>query len=208
NGLAMDVQRYLVDEPVQACPPSAWYRFRKFARRNKGVLGVAGLVLVFLLLVGGGSGWVIRDRAVRHAEAARQARESLRRPRAWLGEDKLALARQELAEAKGHIGNDRAALQDLAAEIKALDAEMARFQRFVGLVEQAHDAEFRLTQQLARSETDGGTRSTPAPGSDSAWDPANAVPFRLQALSCYRVMERDDWVAALGQALVQSALVQ
>ena len=30
-----DVQRYLNDEPVQACPPSAWYRFRKFARRNR-----------------------------------------------------------------------------------------------------------------------------------------------------------------------------
>ena len=35
NGLAADVQRYLNDEPVQACPPSAAYRFRKFARRNK-----------------------------------------------------------------------------------------------------------------------------------------------------------------------------
>ena len=35
NGFAADVQRYLNDEPVQACPPSAWYRFRKFARRNK-----------------------------------------------------------------------------------------------------------------------------------------------------------------------------
>ena len=29
NALAMDVQRYLADEPVQACPPSAAYRFRK-----------------------------------------------------------------------------------------------------------------------------------------------------------------------------------
>ena len=35
NGFAMDVQRYLADEPVQACPPSAGYRLRKFARRNK-----------------------------------------------------------------------------------------------------------------------------------------------------------------------------
>ena len=35
NGFAADVQRYLADEPVQACPPSAGYRFRKFARRNK-----------------------------------------------------------------------------------------------------------------------------------------------------------------------------
>src|SRR5262249_37706537 len=33
NGLAMDVQRYLADEPVVACPPSAGYRLRKFARR-------------------------------------------------------------------------------------------------------------------------------------------------------------------------------
>jgi eukaryotic-like serine/threonine-protein kinase len=36
NGLALDVQRYLADEPVQACPPSASYRLRKFTRRNRG----------------------------------------------------------------------------------------------------------------------------------------------------------------------------
>ena len=38
NGLARDIERYLHDEPVQACPPSAAYRFRKFARRNKRTL--------------------------------------------------------------------------------------------------------------------------------------------------------------------------
>ena len=31
NGLAADLRRYLDDEPVQACPPSAWYRSGKFA---------------------------------------------------------------------------------------------------------------------------------------------------------------------------------
>src|SRR6185312_12663083 len=36
NGLAMDVGRYLADEPVLACPPSVRYRLRKFVRRNKG----------------------------------------------------------------------------------------------------------------------------------------------------------------------------
>src|SRR5207253_11457564 len=51
NGFAADVQRYLADEPVQACPPSAWYRFRQFARRNRGPVLAAGLVL--LALVGG-----------------------------------------------------------------------------------------------------------------------------------------------------------
>src|SRR5262249_30548811 len=44
SAFARDVQRYLADEPVQACPPSAWYRFRKFARRNKAALATAYVV--------------------------------------------------------------------------------------------------------------------------------------------------------------------
>src|SRR5207248_71047 len=72
NGFALDVQRYLADEAVQACPPSAGYRLRKFARRNKGGLAVAALVLFFLVLLGSGIGWAVRDRAAREAEAAQQ----------------------------------------------------------------------------------------------------------------------------------------
>jgi WD40 repeat protein/serine/threonine protein kinase len=54
NGFAMDVQRYLADEPVLACPPSAWYRFRKFAHRNKGMAAtVSALILAALVAVGG-----------------------------------------------------------------------------------------------------------------------------------------------------------
>jgi WD40 repeat protein/serine/threonine protein kinase len=49
NGLARDVERYLADEPVQACPPSASYRLRKFVRRNKGPVLAAALVLVSLV---------------------------------------------------------------------------------------------------------------------------------------------------------------
>src|SRR5205823_10155379 len=33
SGFAADVQRYLNDEPVLACPPSVWYRFRSEERR-------------------------------------------------------------------------------------------------------------------------------------------------------------------------------
>src|SRR3989442_5152338 len=51
SAFAADVQRYLNDEPVQACPPSAAYRFRKFARRNRGSVLAASLVL-FALVVG------------------------------------------------------------------------------------------------------------------------------------------------------------
>jgi tetratricopeptide (TPR) repeat protein len=75
NGLAQDVQRYLADEPVLACPPSAAYRFRKFARRNKTALAVAGLVLFFIALLGGGGGWVLRDREAREEQAARERLE-------------------------------------------------------------------------------------------------------------------------------------
>jgi serine/threonine protein kinase/tetratricopeptide (TPR) repeat protein len=51
SALARDLQRYLHDEPVLACPPSAGYRLRKFVRRNKVPVLAAGLVL--LVLVGG-----------------------------------------------------------------------------------------------------------------------------------------------------------
>jgi tetratricopeptide (TPR) repeat protein/tRNA A-37 threonylcarbamoyl transferase component Bud32 len=50
NSFALDVQRYLADEPVLACPPSAWYRFRKYARRHRAALGTA-VVLAAALLV-------------------------------------------------------------------------------------------------------------------------------------------------------------
>src|SRR5215471_4220970 len=53
NGFAMDIQRYLADEPVQACPPSVGYRFRKFARRNKVALVTGtGMALAMLVAVG------------------------------------------------------------------------------------------------------------------------------------------------------------
>ena len=44
NGLAADLRRYLDDEPVQACPPSAWYRLRKLIRRNKVAISTVLLV--------------------------------------------------------------------------------------------------------------------------------------------------------------------
>jgi serine/threonine protein kinase/tetratricopeptide (TPR) repeat protein len=66
SGFAMDVQRYLADEAVQACPPSARYRFRKFVRRNKASV-VAGSAILFCLVVGimgtsAGLVWAVRER--------------------------------------------------------------------------------------------------------------------------------------------------
>ncbi|MGD9853849.1 MAG: WD40 repeat domain-containing serine/threonine protein kinase [Planctomycetaceae bacterium] len=50
NGLFEDVRHYLNDEPVQACPPSASYRFRKFARRHKAALAAASAIGLAVLV--------------------------------------------------------------------------------------------------------------------------------------------------------------
>jgi serine/threonine protein kinase/tetratricopeptide (TPR) repeat protein len=73
NGLAMDVKRYLADEPVQACPPSAGYRLRKFARRHKGKLTAAAALLAVVLAGGAVSAW----QAVRATRAEGQTRTAL-----------------------------------------------------------------------------------------------------------------------------------
>jgi tetratricopeptide (TPR) repeat protein len=73
NGFAMDVQRYLADEPVQACPPSARYRLGKFVRRNRGRVAVAAVVLALLLAGAAVSTWL----AVRATRAERQTSAAL-----------------------------------------------------------------------------------------------------------------------------------
>jgi serine/threonine protein kinase/tetratricopeptide (TPR) repeat protein len=73
SGLARDVERYLTDEAVEACPPSQVYRLRKFARRNKGVIATAGTLAAMLLIASVVSTWeaVRANRANR--DALRQA---------------------------------------------------------------------------------------------------------------------------------------
>lgn len=58
NAFARDLERYIRDEPVGACPPSTLYRMRKFVRRNRGRVVVAaslslGLVGMTGLLIYG-----------------------------------------------------------------------------------------------------------------------------------------------------------
>ncbi len=48
--LTQDIERYLADEPVAAGPPSAIYRWRKFAHRYRGWLSAAAIILLLLLV--------------------------------------------------------------------------------------------------------------------------------------------------------------
>ncbi len=49
SGLARDVERYLSDEPVEACPPSVRYRLSKFARKYRKPLAVAASFALILV---------------------------------------------------------------------------------------------------------------------------------------------------------------
>jgi tetratricopeptide (TPR) repeat protein/tRNA A-37 threonylcarbamoyl transferase component Bud32 len=64
NGLAMDLQRFLNEEPVGARPPTQLYRFRKLVRRNKLVFAAGGAVLLALVFGLGVATWLfVRERA-------------------------------------------------------------------------------------------------------------------------------------------------
>jgi tetratricopeptide (TPR) repeat protein len=73
SAFAADIQRYLNDEAVAACPPSAGYRLRKFVRRNRRVLVTVGMFAAVLVAGTAVSAWqavVARD-AQYQAEADR-----------------------------------------------------------------------------------------------------------------------------------------
>ena len=70
SGLARDIQRYLADEPVEARPPSAGYRLRKYARKHRRLLGTTAAFGVLLVLGAVLSTW----QAVRATQAEAQAK--------------------------------------------------------------------------------------------------------------------------------------
>jgi eukaryotic-like serine/threonine-protein kinase len=72
TGLARDIERYLHDEPVEASPPSATYRLRKFAHRHRLLLTTAA-AFAGLLVVGVLVSTVLAVRAVRAESAMKQA---------------------------------------------------------------------------------------------------------------------------------------
>ena len=71
GSLVADVEHYLANEPVQACPPSAAYRIRKLAQRNIIVLSTATFVLSALILGTAIATWQA-VRAVRRAASEDQ----------------------------------------------------------------------------------------------------------------------------------------
>jgi serine/threonine protein kinase/tetratricopeptide (TPR) repeat protein len=115
NDLASDVMRYLSDQPVQAGPPSASYRLRKFVRRNKGPVAAGGALAALLVLgtLGTSIGLVRAVQAERKATiAAGQARTA------------QALATHRLLEVTKE--KDRATVAEAKANQEAAVAKAVR----------------------------------------------------------------------------------
>jgi hypothetical protein len=87
GSMAEDVSRFLVHQPVVACPPSTWYRFTKFARRNKVAISTVSSITCALLLGTIVSVWQAqvaireRDEKVIALNEARNAEETANKAR-------------------------------------------------------------------------------------------------------------------------------
>jgi eukaryotic-like serine/threonine-protein kinase len=144
QGLALDIQRYLHDEAVQACPPSSWYKFRKFAQRNKMVLTTAVVISAALLLGTLISTWQA-IRASRAGTAEREQRQG------------AEVARQEA------VGDrDRALQAEQQARQRLYDARLAQAQasRWSGRVGQRFESLKALKEaaHIARTLPDADKR--------------------------------------------------
>lgn len=121
NAFALDIQRYLADEPVLASPPSPTYRLRKFIKRRRGLV-LAGSLLLLVLVAGiiGTSIGMAQANEARQAEAdqrlqAERARDEKEKARASaIANEQKAVAAAEEARQAGARALDAAAAERVA----------------------------------------------------------------------------------------------
>jgi tetratricopeptide (TPR) repeat protein len=167
NGFAADIQRYLADEAVQACPPSMGYRVRKFVRRHKGPV-LAGSVFVLLLVLGiaGTTIGLVRALAAAESEALarRQTREALDTTVDTVMEDLLGrqvrLTSQHRKFFQKVLEFQEAFAASKANDLEALQSRAAayfRVGRFRGLLGQFQESElaYRHAVDLQKQLVDG-----------------------------------------------------
>ncbi|MGQ0635343.1 MAG: tetratricopeptide repeat protein [Planctomycetaceae bacterium] len=121
SAFAADVTRYLSDEPVEACPPSALYRLRKLARRRRGLLTTAALLAGAVIAGTAVSVWqaVEATRAKELAETSLQSETQSRRE---------AEAQRQRAEIERQRANQQRQLAEmnLRRAVDAVDTMLTR----------------------------------------------------------------------------------
>jgi serine/threonine protein kinase len=96
NGLAVDIQRYLNNEPVVARPPSRLYRFQKLVRRNQVVFAAITAVALVLIVGLAVSTWLfLKERDARRRAVAAELQQSRLRAEAEQARANEAELRQQ-----------------------------------------------------------------------------------------------------------------
>jgi serine/threonine protein kinase len=172
SAFAADVQRYLDDEPVLACPPSAAYRMRKFARRNKGWIATGSAAALFLVLALIGltvSNVLItrqkdqKEAALRDTEAARKrTSEALDAMVSQVIEDWLGRQKELTPEQKAFLEKVLVSYEEFAQETGQTEearSSVAKAQYRVGVIStrlgqiDRAEAAFRRSQELSKQLT-------------------------------------------------------
>jgi serine/threonine protein kinase/tetratricopeptide (TPR) repeat protein len=115
NSLGRDIERYLNGEPVEASPPSATYRARKFARRHRLLLATAAGFLALLIAGIVVSAW----QAVRARRAERAAMAERDRVMAAERSTRQERDRAMKAESSAMTERDKAMVQMHRADTEA-----------------------------------------------------------------------------------------
>ncbi len=129
NALAMDIRRYLNNEPVLASPPSAAYLARKFVRRHRGGVAVSAaaavVLLAFAVTTSVQNGVIARERDRAELESAKAAavndflQDMLVSVDPWAsGEHDLTVA-EAMDNARADIDSIFAGQPEVAAEMHA-----------------------------------------------------------------------------------------
>jgi serine/threonine protein kinase/tetratricopeptide (TPR) repeat protein len=149
NGLAVDIQRHLSNEPVVARPPSGLYRFQKLVRRNKLAFAAASAVIAALVLGLGISTWLFfkEKQARQRAVAAEQEQARLHRQ----AEAEAARSQQVSQVLQDTLYSvSSAALRDRAVLQSILDTMAARIGRDL---KQQPEVEAELSWNLGNNYT-------------------------------------------------------
>lgn len=132
------MQRYLHDEPVQACPPSTAYKVRKLVRRNKRLFGTAGLVTTALVVavtaLGVGYAQVQQEQKQTRQEQHRTA-EALRRETQAKEDLEGSLYIQLIAAAErqlsaGNVGRAEELLNECPERLRGWEWHFLKRQRY------------------------------------------------------------------------------
>jgi serine/threonine protein kinase len=124
KGLAVDVQRYLSGQPVEARPPSASYKFRKLFLRNKFLFISLGSIFFFLVVaLAALTGLIVFQRRALHLADVLQleSEASGYATQGKLDAAKAAFAKS-LAIRKGYLDNEPPSRQALSVMLGYLSA--------------------------------------------------------------------------------------